>query len=160
MTPKVVKNGEMYFTVTYFLNVNLSAKLTPGGLPLAAFVAPANTMLLGESMGGGLAANIARLNDFNEAESVLANYFVSITAAGANRHEGGHDFLLADGHVKWLRPEAVSNGSTLAAADTRRYVAQFAPTRLQCDFRVQERLTTAFPGQNIFAACSVQDIRR
>ena len=116
VTPKVVKDGETYFPTTYFMNVNLSAKVTPGGLPLAALAAPASTVLLGESTGGGLRVNIARLNDLNEADSIFANYFVSITAAGANRHQGGRDFLLADGHVKWLRPEAVSTGSILIAA--------------------------------------------
>lgn len=116
VTPKIVKDGETYFPVTYFMNVNLSAKVTPGGLPLAALVSPAETVLLGESTGGGLVANSARLNVTDEAESVFANYFVSISAPGSNRHEGGRDFLLADGHVKWLRPEEVSTGSTLAAA--------------------------------------------
>jgi prepilin-type N-terminal cleavage/methylation domain-containing protein/prepilin-type processing-associated H-X9-DG protein len=127
-TPKVVIRGETYFPVTYFVNVNLSAKVTPGGLPLAAFAAPANTVLLGESTGGGLAANIARLNVTDETESVFANYFVSITAPGSNRHEGGRDFLLADGHVKWLRPEAVSTGSTLAAASPESLPRSFSAT--------------------------------
>ena len=109
-TPKVAAGGETYFPLTYFMNVNLSVKVTPGGLPLASLAAPANTVLLGESTGGGLVSNTARLDFAGETESVFANYFVSVTAPGANRHEGGRDFLLADGHVKWLRPEAVSTG--------------------------------------------------
>jgi len=115
-TPKAVIGGDTYFPVTYFMNVNLSAKVTAGGLPLAGLTFPANTVLIAESTGGGLAANIARLNDSNEVETIFANYFVSVTAPGANRHEGGRDFLLADGHIKWLRPDAVSTGSKLAAS--------------------------------------------
>ncbi len=115
-TSKAVVGGETYFPLTYFMNVNLSVKVTPGGLPLAALAAPANTVLLGESTGGGLVSNMARLGSISETESVFANYFVSVTALGANRHEGGRDFLLADGHVKWLRPEAVSTGSSSIAA--------------------------------------------
>ena len=115
-TPQAVIGGDTYFPVTYFMNVNLSAKVTAGGLPLAALTSPANIVLIAESTGGGLAANIARLNDSSEAETIFANYFVSVTAPGANRHEGGRDFLLADGHVKWLWPDTVSTGSTLAAS--------------------------------------------
>lgn len=115
-TPQTMAGSEIRFPLTYFLNVNLSAKFTPGGLPLAALAAPANTVLVSESTGGGLSANTARLDNPTENDSVLANYFVSITATGSNRHEGGRNFLLADGHVKWLRPDTVSVGSPLVAA--------------------------------------------
>ncbi len=114
-TPQTTAGSEIRFPLTYFLNVNLSAKFTPGGFPLASLTAPANTVLIAESTGGGLSANTARLDNPVETDSVLADYFVSVTAPRANRHEGGRNFLLADGHLKWLRPDAVSAGSPFAA---------------------------------------------
>ena len=35
------------------------------------------------------------------------------------RHAGGSDYVACDGHVVWLRPEAVSGGETPIAADCR-----------------------------------------
>lgn len=108
-TPGAVIGGEPSFPLSYFLNVNLSAKITPGGLPLSAFSAPAATVLVAETT-AGLAPVTVRLLNPNETDSILANKFLSITAPGANRHDGGRNFLLADGHVKWLRPDTVSAG--------------------------------------------------
>lgn len=101
--------GETFFPLTYFFNVNLSARSSPGGMPLSAFAAPSLTVLVTETT-GGIAARPARLNDPDEADSGLANYFLSVSGPGANRHDGGRNFLLADGHVRWLRPAAVSTG--------------------------------------------------
>ena len=109
-TPEQVIGGETYDPLTYFLNVNLSAKVTPGGLPLSALAAPSVTVLVAESTGGGVITNPTRLGNPDETDSVLANNFISVSALGANRHEGGRNFLLADGHVKWLRPDTVSAG--------------------------------------------------
>lgn len=39
-----------------------------------------------------------------------------VDAAGA-RHQGGVDYVACDGHVVWLRPEAVSGGDDPVAAD-------------------------------------------
>ena len=97
--------------LTYFANINLSAGAAPAGLPLSALTAPSATVMLAEATGGGLSASTAPLTDPAESFSIFANQFVSVTAPGANRHEGGRDFLLADGHVRWLRPEAVSTGT-------------------------------------------------
>ena len=101
--------GETFFPLTYFFNVNLSASQTPGGLPLSALTAPSATVLVTETT-GGFAAQPARLNDPDEGESGMANRFLSVDGPVANRHDGGRNFLLADGHVRWLRPSAVSTG--------------------------------------------------
>ncbi len=39
-----------------------------------------------------------------------------VTQVGEPRHGGGSNFLLADGHVKWLKPEQVSSGSNAVKA--------------------------------------------
>ena len=101
--------GETFFPLTYFFNVNLSASQTPGGLPLSGLTAPAATVLVTE-VTGGFTAQPARLNDPDESESGMANRFLSVDSPVANRHDGGRNFLLADGHVRWLRPSAVSTG--------------------------------------------------
>lgn len=101
--------GVTFFPLTYFFNVNLSASRTPGGLPLSALPTPSATVLVTETT-GGFAAQPARLNDPDESESAMANQFLSVDGPAANRHDGGRNFLLADGHVRWLRPSAVSTG--------------------------------------------------
>ena len=114
-TQQIVVGGETRYPLTYFMNLNLSGKVTPDGLPLSALTAPANTVLVSESTGGGWSAETARLDNPGETDSIFANDFVSIVAPGANRHQGGRNFLLADGHVKWIRPETVSTGSVMVA---------------------------------------------
>lgn len=101
--------GVTFFPLTYFFNVNLSASRTPGGMPLSSLTSPAATVLVTEET-GGFTAYPARLNDPDESESGMANRFLSVDGPVANRHEGGRNFLLADGHVRWLRPSAVSTG--------------------------------------------------
>jgi len=101
--------GETFFPLTYFLNLNLTARAAPGGMPLSALVAPSLTVLVTETT-GGLVPRPARLNDPNEADAGLANHFISVNGPAVNRHDGGRNFLRADGHVKWLRPSAVSTG--------------------------------------------------
>jgi prepilin-type processing-associated H-X9-DG protein len=39
-----------------------------------------------------------------------------MTASATGVHTGGANYLAADGHVKWLRPNLVSGGNTAAAA--------------------------------------------
>ncbi len=112
-TPQTVGGG--LAPLTYFANINLSAGAAPAGLPLSALTAPSATVLLAEATGGGLSASAAPLTNPDESLSTFANLFVSVTAPGANRHEGGRDFLLADGHIRWLRPEAVSTGTSATA---------------------------------------------
>ena len=128
-TPQTA-NGVTSDPLTYFANINLSAGTDPAGLSLSALTAPSATVLLAEATGGGLSASAAPLSNPDETASIFANQFVSVTAPGANRHEGGRDFLLADGHVRWLRPEAVSTGTPATAIApnhlTMPYTATFA----------------------------------
>ena len=109
-TPEGTLAAEVTYPLTYFLNVNLSGKYAPSGLPLSEIGSPAVTVLVAEATGGGVLSNPCRLNNPNETDSVLANRFVSVDGPAANRHEGGRNFLLADGHVRWLRPQTVSVG--------------------------------------------------
>ena len=53
----------------------------------------------------------------NEDESRYANRFTA-TGDGFDRHQGGRNFLLADGHVRRLRPEAVSTAGPDDATPT------------------------------------------
>ena len=109
-TPEGMLMGEKTYPLTYFFNVNLSAKYTPGGLSQAEIGSPAVTVLVAEATGNGVLSNPCRLANPDETDSVLANRFISVDGVGANRHEGGRNFLLADGHVLWLRPQSVSVG--------------------------------------------------
>ena len=106
--------GINYSPVTYFYNENLSLISFPEGMPRAALTNAARTVLLAEST---LSAppQLAPLQNSLEADSALANSFLSV-AADQNRHQSGRCFLLGDGHVKWLRPDTVSTGTTLQAA--------------------------------------------
>ena len=126
----LVTGGVTSDPLTYFANINLSAGADPAGLPLSALSAPSATVLVAEATGGGLSNSTAPLTNPDETLSTFANQFVSITAPDANRHEGGRDFLLADGHVRWLRPEVVSTGTPAAALSPDRltppYTATFA----------------------------------
>ena len=121
-------NGVTSDPLTYFANINLSAGAAPAGLSLSALTAPSATVLLAEATGGGLSASAAPLTDPDERLSTFANQFVSVTAPGANRHEGGRDFLLADGHVRWLRPEAVSTGTPATAIAPDHLAPPYAAT--------------------------------
>lgn len=127
-TPDQTTGGQTFFPLTYFLNVNLSAKYTPGGLPVSALAAPSATVLAAETTGGGLAPNPTPLLNPDEAVSVLANKFLSVDATGANRHGDGRSFLLADGHVQWLRPGAVSVGAPAQAQPPTALTPGFAAT--------------------------------
>ena len=126
-TPQTT-GGVTFNPLTYFANINLSAGADPAGLPQSALTAPSATVLLAEATGGGLAVSAAPLSDPDESLSTFANQFVSVSAPGANRHEGGRDFLLADGHVRWLRPEAVSTGTPGMAASPEHLAPPLAAT--------------------------------
>jgi len=127
-TPGGMLAGEETYPVTYFGNVNLSAKYTPGGLPQSGIGSPALTVLVAEATGGGVVTNTCRLDDPAETDSALANRFVSVDGPGANRHEGGRNFALADGHVRWLRPQTVSVGMPGEAASPDALTPGFAAT--------------------------------
>jgi prepilin-type N-terminal cleavage/methylation domain-containing protein/prepilin-type processing-associated H-X9-DG protein len=101
--------SEPSYAETYFFNLNLGGVEAPNGLPRSAFASPALTVLLAESTLGFAHATV-RLQNPSETESIFANSFTSI-AEGSNRHNDGRNFLLADGHARWLRPTAVSTGT-------------------------------------------------
>ncbi len=117
--------------VSYGYNMNAS------GAAGSLFQAPANTVLLFEVSGDisdvtkeGNGAGAVDTSVDNESCSGNGNdltrggYYTYQTGplgsparasagytSGAGRHTGGSDFLLSDGHVKWLRGSAVSGGA-------------------------------------------------
>ncbi len=100
--------------VSYFFNLNLGGAEAPAGLPRAALTAPAATVLVAETT-EGLPGVYVPVEQPGETVSPFADEFVASTPS-ASRHQGGRCFLLADGHVKWLRAEAVSTGTVAQAA--------------------------------------------
>ena len=113
-TPETVISGEPAYPITYFFNLDLGGGYAPSGLPRSAFTAPAATVVITEST-LGYGRQTARLQNPNETDSSLANYFYAADAAH-NRHQGGRIFLLADSHARWLRPENVTTGTPAEAA--------------------------------------------
>lgn len=99
--------------VSYFFNLNLAGAEAPLGLPRAALAAPSSTVLVAETS-EGLPGVYVPFGQPGEIVSPFGNSFAA-TLASANRHQGGRCFVLADGHVKWLRPESVSVGTTAQA---------------------------------------------
>lgn len=100
--------------VSYFFNLNLAGVEAPAGMPRSRLAAPVLTVLVAETS-EGLPGVYVPFAQPGEAVSPFANSFVAYVPA-ASRHQGGRCFLLADGHVKWLRAESVSVGTTLQAA--------------------------------------------
>jgi prepilin-type N-terminal cleavage/methylation domain-containing protein/prepilin-type processing-associated H-X9-DG protein len=135
LTDPTPSNGKKV-SVSYFYNTNIvTSPSTPAGKPTAAsesnFNAPASTVILAEAMGA--------LNDVTDNTQAIpgdsvgdgANMLYSGTAAamystgtmgnGAGMendpcHKYGANFLMGDGHSKFLRAEKVSVGSSAAAA--------------------------------------------
>lgn len=100
--------------LSYFFNLNLGGAEAPAGLPRARLAAPAATVLVAETS-EGLPGVYVPFQQPGETISPFANAFAA-TVPSASRHQGGRCFLLADGHVKWLRPETVSVGTVAQAA--------------------------------------------
>ena len=114
---------------------------------LAALVAPAKTVMVGESVGiagamttNGTFDNISPVSfgsgctrrdgtAINRATGRWPNLSAAADTAwnanaGTPRHFDGANYLLADGHVKWYKPDAVSAG--LKATSESAYHAQTA----------------------------------
>lgn len=127
--------------VSYFYNGNISPQVSVyGGIEgkVAALTAPSKTVLMGEA--AGLTGNIVTANNTFDGVSGVStgNWNVPLsgaalnratgpfpnvaaawnTYAGTARHFDGSNYLCADGHVKWYKPDAVSAG-VKATAETQ-----------------------------------------
>lgn len=81
----------------YWLNANLS------GVTKKAVVAPTATLLVGEGNDG------TDKTDATYSKSRLPPAWLTNKNSPAWRHMGGANYLFADGHVAWLRPNEVTN---------------------------------------------------
>ena len=125
--------------VSYFYNQNIpnQSPYNGAGGRLSAFSATAKTILAGES--AGITGAMTTDGTYDSASPVSAGVWtvpLSGTAynratgawpnvssgwnspyAGTPRHFDGANYLLADGHVKWYKPDAVSAGE-MALSET------------------------------------------
>lgn len=93
------------------------------GRSIAAFAAPAGTILLAETIrpnaiigqnnnytlgttGNGLTQDCAQFTDANDSDG-----FSGCARALPPSHANGWNYVFADGHVKWHRPEATIDGN-------------------------------------------------
>ena len=113
------------------------------GQSIASQVSPAKTVLLAECQGiygpftitpelggandvvssvtngggGGAVYPFSPNNNGSGGDLVTGNMGGVTANAKVGRHTEGSDYLFLDGHVKWLRPSAVSPGSVAMASD-------------------------------------------
>ncbi len=116
------------YPVSYAANQNILPH--QANATIAGWNAPASTVMLFE-MSGGYAANVNLLdpteqnspagngynaatatNPFSYDTGTMADLFNGTTDSGfpTGRHTNGSNFLLCDGHVKYLKPASVSCG--------------------------------------------------
>ena len=142
--------------VTYMINKNMSNDPglgTTGTPSISAWVSPANTVMLCESSGAwtifgdptsaqdgyttadgmgwqncdsGLPAT-GRLLNMIVQNAEAANCHLWQNDNQNPIHNGGSNFLLADGHVKWLHGSVVSGGSNAQASDCNTASASSSP---------------------------------
>jgi prepilin-type N-terminal cleavage/methylation domain-containing protein/prepilin-type processing-associated H-X9-DG protein len=91
--------------------------LHSGPASLARFARPADTIMIadaegecGAAKGEGFAAVYCRV-DLPDGPPWYASACLQKTGAVAKRHSGGANLLMTDGHVKWMRQEAVADWS-------------------------------------------------
>ena len=121
---------------SYAFNWNMQGGANPGGT-LASQSAPASTVMLCEVSGihadpSNYGSDRSSFGDGGDGGSGGSGYLYSSGgyqtgqmgnprrsgvwySAPTGRHTDGSNFLLSDGHVKWLRPVAVSPGPTPTA---------------------------------------------
>jgi prepilin-type N-terminal cleavage/methylation domain-containing protein len=89
----------------YLMNGNL---ITAAGLPEAAVAAPSNCQLMRES-GAGIVWKEAWLRPYRGGcDDIVSGSTLTVWKSNgkAGPHMDGYNFLLADTHAKWMRPEA------------------------------------------------------
>ena len=91
-----IKPSSLKYT-DYWMNANLSSQV---GQPLPS---PASTLLIGEGNDGG------DLTNATYSKTSLPPQWLTDTSSPAYRHLGGANYLMADGTVHWLKPDAVTN---------------------------------------------------
>ena len=69
----------------------------------------------------------SKSNAATGAQLVTGNMGGVTPGTAVGRHSEGSNFLLLDGHVKWLRPTAVSPGAVAIASDCLQYGAGVQP---------------------------------
>lgn len=88
-----------------------------------------NHVVSGVTNGGDLGRNYPFDNGFGVGGDLVTGNMGGVTTnAKIGRHTEGSDYLFLDGHVKWLRPNAVSPGSVALASDCLQSGAGTQPT--------------------------------
>jgi prepilin-type N-terminal cleavage/methylation domain-containing protein/prepilin-type processing-associated H-X9-DG protein len=131
--------------VSYCYNKNLTPNL--GFSSIAGLTAPANTVLLCEAVGAGdvnltnppssdtTSPDAFGIDNYDGSGQWDTGYLLGTQAKPWNnhiksptgRHTDGSNFLLCDGHVKWLNISNVSTGYTAQAADCNTRSASSTP---------------------------------
>ena len=102
----------------YYYNTNLTytingAGIQTRGLSQSRLKAPTETILIGEGHNGRFDYTSLKTEDSRGQVYDAASESYSMATSGEEprrRHAGGGMYAFADGHVKWLKPEAVSSG--------------------------------------------------
>ena len=119
--------GEPGYPVSYFINLNISGEAYPDGMPLTQFTTPTLTVVMTDNT-GELTHNVVPIQNPKETISVFADYLVRSGSPPFDRHFGGRNFLMGDGHVKLLQPSRVSFGSSDTAVSPDKLTPNLAAT--------------------------------
>jgi prepilin-type processing-associated H-X9-DG protein len=112
------QKGERNAVVGYAYNITLGGGADRGGQPTGTSAAkiryPASTVVAFDARAGVYSLSRPDIgnpwkNGFSSGLSVPAGIYEQIAALpeGARRHDGGANYLLADWHAQWLRPERI-----------------------------------------------------